>query len=442
MRAVALGVLALGACRAAAPVVAPRVAAARAEPALAVAKVEAPTLVIHAAHAVDVVAGKLDDDVYVSVREGKIVALAVHPARAPEGQQVELGDATLVPGFFDCHVHLTGTLEGDYVNRSVHETAIDSALRGVRFAKLTLAAGFTTVRNVGSEAFSDVALSKAIERGDVLGPEIIPCGHSIGITGGHADETGFRPGILESGPEAGIADGPDACRLAVRLQLKYGAKAIKCVATAGVLSFEDSVGAQQLSDEELVAIVDEAHRHGVAVAAHAHGAQGILAAVKAGVDSIEHGSMLTPESIALMKSKGTFLVPTAYLRRRVDYDHLAPQQRAKAEAIFPLAEQSLRDAIAARVRIAYGTDAAVYPHGENAREFAVLVEAGMTPLAALRAATVDAAELCRKTDRGSITVGLRADLVAVPGDPLKDVHVLEHATWVMKAGEVAVDARH
>jgi imidazolonepropionase-like amidohydrolase len=397
--------------------------------------------VIHAAHAVDVVAGRIDDDVYVTVRGDEIVSVVSRPSSVPEGELVELGDLTLVPGFFDCHVHLTYTLEGDYVNRSVHETAIDAALRGVRFAELTLAAGFTTVRNVGSEAFSDVALSKAIERGDVLGPEVIPCGHSIGITGGHADETGFRPGVLESGPEAGIADGPDACRRAVRTQLKYGAKAIKCVATAGVLSFEDSVGAQQLADDELVAIVDEAHRHGVGVAAHAHGAEGILAAVKAGVDSIEHGSMLTTESIALMKSKGTFLVPTAYLRRRVDHEHLAPQQRAKAEAIFPLAERSLRDAIAAGVRVAYGTDAAVYPHGENAREFAVLVEAGMTPIDALRAATVNAAELCRKTDRGSITEGLRADLVAVPGDPLADVRVLEHAVWVMKAGRVAVDAR-
>ncbi|MCC6405938.1 MAG: amidohydrolase family protein [Planctomycetes bacterium] len=396
---------------------------------------------MHAAHAVDVVAGKLLDDVWVVVDGERIVAVRTGLERPPEGRVIELGDATLVPGLFDCHVHLTGSLDGDYVNRSVHETAIDAALRGVRNARVTLAAGFTTVRNVGCEGFADVALLRAIERGDIVGPDIVPCGHSIGITGGHADETGFRPGVLESGPEAGIADGPDACRKAVRTQLKYGAQAIKCVATAGVLSFEASVGAQQLADDELAAIVDEAHRHGVKVAAHAHGAEGILAAVKAGVDSIEHGSMLTREAIDLMKSKGTSLVPTAFLRRRVDMAHLAPAQRAKAESIFPAAEASLRDAIVSGVRIAYGTDAAVYPHGENAREFAVLVEAGMTPIDALRAATVHAAELCQKPDRGSITVGLRADLVAVAGNPLEDVRALEQVLWVMQAGSVAVDTR-
>ncbi|MBI5435443.1 MAG: amidohydrolase family protein [Planctomycetes bacterium] len=401
----------------------------------------AETVSIHAAHAVDVIAGKLLDDVWVAIEDGRIVALRTGLERPPDGRVIELGDVTLVPGLFDCHVHLTGSLDGDYVNRSVHETAIDGALRGVRNARVTLAAGFTTVRNVGCEGFADVALLRAIERGDIVGPDIVPCGHSIGITGGHADETGFRQGVLESGPEAGIADGPDECRKAVRAQLKYGAQAIKCVATAGVLSFEASVGAQQLADDELVAIVDEAHRHGVKVAAHAHGADGILAAVKAGVDSIEHGSMLTSEALDLMKSKGTFLVPTAFLRRRVDMAHLAPPQRAKAESIFPAAEASLRDAIAGGVRIAYGTDAAVYPHGENAREFAVLVEAGMAPIDALRAATLNAAELCQKPDRGALSPGLRADIVAVRGNPLADVQALERVVWVMRAGSVAIDAR-
>ena len=389
--------------------------------------------VIHAARMLDVRTGKLISDATIFVENGKIIST---PA-ALKGDQlvIELGDVTLLPGLIDCHVHLTGSLEGDFVNRSVHESGIDDALHAVANAKKTLEAGFTTVRNVGCADYVDVALMHAVERGEIVGPWIWPAGYAIGITGGHADETGFRPGLLTRGPEQGIADGPDECRKAVRAQLKYGAKVIKCIATAGVLSFEDSVGAQQLSDEELQAIVDEASRHGVKVCAHAHGTKGILAAVKAGVASIEHGSMIDAECIAEMKKRGTYLVPTSYLQTAIDLNNLPPKIRAKAESILPVGRKNLKTAIAAGVKIAFGTDAAVIPHGMNAHEFAVYVECGMSPIDAIRTATLNAADLLGVKDRGEIAPGLIADLIAVPGNPLEDVTVLEHPSFVMHGGQ-------
>ncbi len=396
-------------------------------------------LLIHAARLLDVRSGRMLQDPWVTVGGARIEALSA--GRRPEGLEgarvIELPEHTLLPGLIDLHVHLGYTLEGDFVHRVVHESAPDAALRGAAHARLTLLAGFTTVRNVGSADFVDVALMRAVERGDIEGPWIFPAGHSIGITGGHADETGFRPGILEAGPDKGIVDGADEARKAVRVQVKYGAKLIKCVATAGVLSFEDSVGAQQLTSEELVAIVEEAGRHGIKVAAHAHGKEGIMAAVRAGVASIEHGSLLDEESIALMLERRTFLVPTTYLAQAIDLDNLPPKLRSKAESVLPLARENLRQAIAAGVRIGYGTDAAVYPHGDNAREFAVLVSLGLSPLAAIRAATLDAAELLGVDDRGAIEAGKLADLIAVPGDPLTDVTALERVDFVLHGGRVA-----
>ncbi len=401
--------------------------------------VEAPLVEVRAAHMVDVRSGKLLDDVRVTLRGKSIVRVSSGTANGPAVTNViDLGELTLVPGLIDCHVHLTHSLDGDFVNRPVHETLGDAVLHGVHNAKLTLAAGFTTVRNVGSDDFADISLMHAVERGDIDGPWIFPAGHAIGITGGHGDETGFRPGILEKDELHGIADGPEACRKAVREQIKYGAKVIKCIATAGVLSFETSVGAQQLSDEELRAIVDEASRHHVKVCAHAHGTEGILAAVKAGVASIEHGSMLDDACIEEMLKRGTYLVPTAYLRRRIDLAHLPEIQRQKAATVFPFADKSLRAAIQRGVKIAYGTDAGVYPHGENNREFAVLVEAGMKPVDALRSATLAAADLLGVTDRGEIAADKLADLVAVQGNPLADVKVLEHPKWVMHGGRVVI----
>jgi imidazolonepropionase-like amidohydrolase len=390
------------------------------------------SVVVHANRMLDVRSGKIVEHPWIRVEDGKI--LSVDAAR-PEGSQVlELGDVTLLPGLIDCHVHLSSTLEGDFVNRVVHESAADDAFRAAANARKTVEAGFTTVRNVGCADYVDVALQHAVERGDVVGPWVIPAGYSIGITGGHADETGFRPGLLVRGPEQGIADGPEECRKAVRAQIKYGAQVIKCVATAGVLSFEESVGAQQLSDEELRAIVEEASRHGVKVCAHAHGEVGIMAAVKAGVASIEHGSMINAAIIAEMKQRGTYLVPTSYLATGIDLNNLPPLLRSKAEQILPLARKNLRAAIAGGVKIAFGTDAAVIPHGLNAREFAVYVECGMSPLDAIRTATLHAADLLGKQDRGEIAAGKLADLIAVPGNPLEDVTALERVSFVMHGG--------
>jgi imidazolonepropionase-like amidohydrolase len=398
---------------------------------------EPPPIVLRAARMIDVKAGRVIDKPEIVVRGKKIESVGTGANAPPPGAEViDLGDATLMPGLMDMHTHLAYTLEGDFVNRPVHEGPADEALRGAKHARLTLLAGFTTVRDLGSDNFVDVSLMHAVERGDIDGPWIFPAGNAIGITGGHADVTGFRPGILEQTPEEGTADGTEECVKAVRTQIKYGAKVIKCMATAGVLSWEDSVGAQQLTFEELKAIVDEATRHGVKVASHAHGSDGILSAVKAGVASIEHGSMLTDEILDLMLQRGTYFVPTAYLRTRINLENLPPHLRKKAESIFPTAEESLRKAIARGVKIALGTDAAVYPHGENAHELGVYVKAGMKPADALRTATVNAADLLGVQDRGTLEAGKLADIIAVRGNPLEDVTVLEHVQWVMHGGRV------
>jgi imidazolonepropionase-like amidohydrolase len=384
----------------------------------------------------DVRAGRIVTDAVVVVQNGTIIAIG---GAAPAGARViDLGDVTLTPGLIDMHTHLTSDIEGNWVMRAVTEGAADAALRGARNAKTTVEAGFTTVRDLGSGDFADVALGRAIAAGFVPGPRIISAGHSIGITGGHCDTTGFAPGLLERDFRTGVADGPDGMAKAVRYQAKHGAQVIKICATAGVLSFDATVGAQQLSEAEMTAVVEEAGRHGLRVAAHAHGTAGIKAAVRAGVTSIEHGSILDDEAIALMKERGTYLVPTTYLADAIKLEALPPPIRAKAESVLPVAKQSLSKAIAAGVKIAFGTDAAVYPHGDNARELAAYVTRGMTPLQAIRSATTVAAEALGVTDRGAIAPGLLADLVAVPGDPLQDVTAFQRIRFVMAAGRVVV----
>ena len=392
-------------------------------------------LVLRAARMLDVQRGRLVKNAVVVVEGDRILALG--SSEVPEGARtIDLGDVTLLPGLMDMHTHLTFDIEPNFFLRAVREGPADEALRGARNAALTLQAGFTTVRNVGSGNFTGVALMRATDAGLIEGPRIFPAGHALGITGGHCDVTGFAPGILEAGPEQGIADGPEQVLRAVRYQIKHGAKVIKTCATAGVLSFEESVGAQQYSEAELRTMVEEAARHGIKVAAHAHGTAGIIAAVKAGVASIEHGSILDDEAIRLMNQKGTYLVPTNYLRKVIPLDALPAPIRAKAEFLFPIMNRSLKMAVKAGVKIAFGTDAAVFPHGDNGREFAALVEAGMKPLEAIRAATLNAADLLGVDDRGVIAPGKLADLVAVPGNPLKDITVMERVQFVMKGGQV------
>jgi imidazolonepropionase-like amidohydrolase len=390
--------------------------------------------VLRAARMLDVQAGRIISPAVVVIEQDHIKS--VNPAGVPRGQVIDLGDVTLLPGFIDMHTHLSYDIEGAWIHRPVTDTAGDHTLRGARNARNTLLAGFTTVRDLGSRDFVDAALMRAIDREFIPGPRIFPAGHSVGITGGHCDTTGYAPGVLERGPESGVADGPDAVLRAVRYQIKHGAKVIKVCATAGVLSLEGPVGAQQLSEAEMRTVVEEAARHGLKVAAHAHGTEGILAAVRAGVASIEHGSMLDDEAIRLMKERGTYLVPTTYLTDAIRLDALPPPIRAKAEFVIPLARQSLQRAIRAGVKIAFGTDAAVIPHGQNAKEFGALVDRGMSPADAIRTATVNAAGLLGVSDRGSIAPGLLADLVAVPGNPLDNVRVLEDVRFVMKGGQI------
>jgi imidazolonepropionase-like amidohydrolase len=396
-------------------------------------------IVVRAARMVDVTRGQLVAPAILVISGDKI--RSVGAADLPAGARtIDLGDLTLLPGLIDAHTHLTMDVSGDWVTRSVRELPADAALRGARNARLTLLAGFTTVRDVGAGGFADISLMNAIDAGMMIGPRMIPSAHAIGITGGHCDETGWAPGVNELSWKDGVADGVDEVVKAVRYQIKHGAKVIKVCATAGVLSFDATLGAQQLSDEELRAIVQEANRHGLKVAAHAHGTEGIKAAVRAGVASIEHGSMLDDEAIGLMKRNGTYLVPTAYLLSTFHFDSMPPAIAAKARQVIPLAQESHRRAIRAGVKIALGTDAAVYPHGDNARELATYVDYGMRPADALRAATVNAADLLGVTDRAVIAAGKLADLIAVRGNPLEDVKAVQQVLWVMKGGVVVKEA--
>ncbi|MEE8145982.1 MAG: amidohydrolase family protein, partial [Longimicrobiales bacterium] len=340
---------------------------------------EGPT-VIRAARMLDVVAGRMLENVTVVVEGDRITA--VNPSSTPRNAEViDLGDRTLVPGFMDMHTHLIGQLGPDSFTRQVRDIQADAAFAAAKYARITLLAGFTTVRDFGGDV--TVSLKHAVERGDIVGPRVVPSRNPLGITGGHCDVTGYSPGILEQGPKDGVADGPWQVVQAVRYQIKHGAEVIKTCATAGVLSFEGPVGAQQYSMEELVAMVEEAARHGVKVAAHAHGTEGIKAAVRAGVASIEHGSMLDDEAIELMKEHGTYLVPTTYLAETIDLDVLPPPVRRKAEQVLPLAIESVRRSFAAGVKIGFGTVVAVFPNVQNAGEFGDLVDRGMTALVAL-----------------------------------------------------------
>jgi imidazolonepropionase-like amidohydrolase len=399
--------------------------------------------VVSADRMFDARAGKVSGPARVVIRDGLIES--VNPPDLPaDAQLVELGDHTLMPGLLDMHTHINGDwfTGDDWVTIPVYETAADWGIRGVVYAERTLLAGFTTVRDVGAlPGFPDIALMRAIDRGFVPGPDMWPAGHFISTTGGHCDITGFAPGIQELGPKQGIADGVDEVIKAVRYQAKHGARVIKVCATGGVFSFSQNapIGAQQYSLEELQAIVAEAARLGLKVAAHAHGTEGINAAVRAGVASIDHGSILSDESVKLMQEHGTYLVPNMYLKQVELPPDTPPATRAKSDYLKPLVAASLQKAYRAGVRMALGTDAGVFPHGQNGREFAALAANGIPAAHALKMATVFAADLLGVDDRGVIEAGKRADLIAVAGNPLEVIAVLEDVRFVMKAGVVYKD---
>jgi imidazolonepropionase-like amidohydrolase len=394
---------------------------------------------VHAGHVLDVRSGKLLADQILLIEDGRIMSVgASAEAKIPaDAVRIELPNATILPGLIDAHTHLT--MEPRFGYETLAISVPREALIGAKNARVTLLAGFTTVRNVGASGYSDVALRDAINAGDVPGPRMLVSGPALGITGGHCDNNMLPSEYHAVGD--GVADGIAAVQHKVRENIKYGADLIKVCATGGVLSLGDSPQASQYTLEEMKAIVADAHRLGRKVAAHAHGAEGIRWAAEAGVDSIEHGSYIDDAGIAVMKEHGTYLVPTLYLGdwmiANAGLTHLPPPLLAKAKDVIPAARKNIAHAFASGVKVAFGTDAAVYPHGMNAHEFAVMVRLGLTPLQAIQAATVNAADLLGWSGKvGSLEPGAWADIVAVDGDPVKDVTTLERVKFVMKGGDV------
>ncbi len=344
----------------------------------------------------------------------------------------------MLPGLIDMHTHLTFDLNSLGYQGLGISTARE-ALHGARNARRTLEAGFTTVRNVGAKDYADIALRDAINDGDVIGPRMVASGPALGITGGHCDENLLPPSFHFQGD--GVADGVEAVQHKVREVIKYGADVIKICATGGVLSKGDDPNASQYTLEEMKAIVADAHRLGRRVAAHAHGAEGVRWASEAGVDSVEHGHLMDDAAIATLKKNGTYLVPTLflteYMQQHMEHSDIPEYSKQKMRDVAAAAQQNAKKAFAAGVKVAFGTDAAVYPHGLNAGEFHVYVKLGMTPLAAIQTATINAADLLGWKDRvGTLEPGRWADIVAVDGDPTKDVTILEHVKFVMKGGTV------
>lgn len=411
----------------------------------------APPLLLRHVRLIDGTGAAPQPDLDILLGAGRITRIGKPGERltAPAGTRVlELAGRTLLPGLIDAHTHLTGdpqTSHAEGVAVGVTSSDADAALRGAANARATLLAGFTTVRNVGG-SLADRSLRDAIARGAVPGPRMLVANYAIGITGGHCDDTnGLRPDIFGAPPDfrVGIADGPDELRKAVRHQIKLGADVIKICATGGVLSQGDGVGAPQLGPAEMQAVVDEATRAGRKVAAHAHGTLGIKEAVLAGVHSIEHGSVLDSETINLMKRRGTYLVPTvavgAYVEEAANTGKLSPDSAAKAREIAPKMRASVVKAHKAGVKLAFGTDAGVFAHGTNAREFVILVGLGIPAMDVILAATRNAADLLGLRDLGQIKPGFIADLVVVDGDPLTDIHTLERPTLVLQSGAIVRD---
>jgi len=401
------------------------------------------TIVLKAAHVFDSTGTTLKDGGIVVVRGDRIVSVG---GTTPPGARIlDLGDATLLPGFIDAHTHLTLEFGKDYY-RCMYDRIMrfpaEQALYGAQYARRTLEAGFTTVRNLGAYDFVDIGLRNAINAGVTAGPRLLTAVHGIGSPGGHFDNLSYPPDRVKPwGPIEGICSGPEQCREAVRYQMKWGADVIKIAPSGGVLSESDPVDVPQLTPEELAAIVSEAHKWNRKVAAHCHGDAAARLAIAAGVDSIEHGSFLTEDTLKLMKSKDVYLVPTRMAVYWTDKnaDTYPPNIAAKARAAAAAHGNMFKSAMRIGVPIAFGTDAGVFPHGMNAMEFGLMTDLGMSPAAALLAGTRDAAKLLGEAaDVGTLEAGKTADIVAVPGNVLTDIHATEHPVFVMHLGHIVV----
>ena len=407
-------------------------------------------IVLKAARLFDGKSNALVQNAVVVVQGDKIVDTGNNLPIPSGAQVIDLGDATLCPGFMDAHTHLTADFSGNYNEHRLQELDLnvsEHAIRATAFARATVEAGFTTVRDLGSRfvasrEFVDVALRNSINKGVIVGPRMLVATKGIGATGGHFDPTsGFRDFLFGREPDYtdGIANGPDEIRKAVRFEVKNGADVIKAAVSGGVLSLADEVDTPQLTSAEMAALVDESHRLRKKVAVHCHGDQAAREAIETGVDSIEHGSFMKPETLTMMKKKGTFLTPTLMASDWImsKIDNYPPMLQQKAKAATAARSEMFRNAVKLGIKISFGTDAAVYPHGQNAKEFKLMVDLGMTPIDALKSATANDADLLGIAQKvGTLEKGKLADIVAMPGDPTSDITETEHVSFVMKEGKI------
>jgi len=407
-------------------------------------------IALKAARMFDGKASTLVQNGVVIVKGDKIVDAGSNLPIPGDARVIDLGDATLSPGFMDAHTHLTLDFSGDYNQRRLRELDLnvsEQAIIATTYARATVEAGFTTVRDLGSRfvasrEFVDVALRNSINKGVIVGPRMLVATKGIGATGGHFDPTnGFRDFLFGREPDYtdGIADGPDEIRKAVRFEVKNGADVIKAAVSGGVLSLADEVDTPQFTPAEMAALVDESHRLRKKVAVHCHGDEAAREAIEAGVDSIEHGSFLKPETLTTMKKKGTFLTPTLMASEWImgKIGNYPPALQAKAKAATAARSDMFRNAVKIGVKISFGTDAAVFPHGQNAKEFKLMVDLGMKPIDALKSATANDAELLGIAQKvGTLEKGKLADVIAIPGDPTADITATEHVVFVMKEGKI------